>query len=208
MATTRRTDIISETAIAFMREMDLAWSITNAKPNTKLYAFFDGISVDDQITQTGGVLGVNVVTNSSGSQTGKFHIKPFTFATGTKLLKFQDTPEFASGSIPGSTVSSAEGKFTSSGILRTTRDTVTTVNTVVETVTTTVDVIGGLGDPLAQSFFTHGVTGGINVTGIDIFFQSKESNGSVPVTLEIRANLAPEPIPVNTRVGAVIYPAP
>jgi len=195
MATTRRTDIISEVAIAFMREMDLRWTVTNAKPNTKLYAFFDGVSVDDQVTQTGSTIGAGVTTNSAGQQTGTFHVKPFTFTTGTKLLKFQDTPEFTSGSIPGSTVSSAEGKFTSEGILRTTRDTITTVNTVVETVTTTVDVIGGLGDPLAQSFFTHGVTGGVNVTAIDVFFQSKEVNGGVPVTLEIREMVAGYPSP-------------
>lgn len=41
-----------------------------------------------------------------------------------------------------------------------------------------------LGDPLAQTFFTYGITGGCFITKIDIWFQSKDS--SLPVTLEIR----------------------
>lgn len=41
-----------------------------------------------------------------------------------------------------------------------------------------------VGDPLAQTFFTYGVTGGCFVTKIDIWFQSKDS--ALPVTLEIR----------------------
>jgi hypothetical protein len=193
---TSRTDIISETAIAYMRPMSLAWTITNAKPNTKLYAFFDGVSVDSQITQTGGVMGVNVVTDASGQQTGTFAVTDFTYTTGTKVLKFQDTAEYTSEYIPGSTVSSAEGKFTSSGTLRTTRETLTTINTVVESSVSFNNVIGGLGDPLAQSFFTHGVTGGVNITKIDIFFQSKEADGSIPVTLEVREMVAGYPSPI------------
>jgi hypothetical protein len=41
-----------------------------------------------------------------------------------------------------------------------------------------------VGDPLAQTFFTYGVTGGCFLTKLDIWFQSKDS--SLPVTLEIR----------------------
>lgn len=192
---TSRTDIISKIAIAYMRATTLQFAITNTKPNTKLYAFFDGVSVDGYITPAGGMLGDQVVTDSSGGKTGTFTINDYTYPTGTKTLSFQDSPNFTTTSIPGSTVSSASAKFTSSGTLITTQDTITNINTVVVTTTIDNNVIGSLGDPLAQSFFTQGVTGGINVTKIDIFFQSKEDSGSIPVTLEIRELVSGYPSP-------------
>lgn len=102
---TSRTDIISEIAISYMRAMDLAFTITNAKPNTKLYAFFDGVSVDPHIKQNTKTKGLNVVTDASGLAAGTFSINDFTYSTGTKGLKFQDTPEFFQSAVPGSTVS-------------------------------------------------------------------------------------------------------
>jgi hypothetical protein len=190
---TSRTDIVSQTAIAFMRASTVNFTISNAKPNTKLYAFFDGVPVDKYITQTGGTKGVNVVTNSSGTQTGVFDIPGFTFSTGTKTLKFQDAPSFDQNSIPGSTVSSAENTYTSNGTLVVSQTTNTTTNNIVNTTTIINNIIGALNDPLAQSFFTHGIAGGVYVTSIDIFFQSKEPNGGIPVTLEIRELVAGYP---------------
>ena len=39
-------------------------------------------------------------------------------------------------------------------------------------------------DPLAQSFFVDAIEGGMFITSIDVFFQSKDDN--IPVTIDIR----------------------
>ena len=242
MTTTIRTDLISETAISFMRTMSVAYSVTGAKPNTRLFAFFDGVSVDHLITPTAGVRGGSVVTNSAGDATGLFFVPPVTFATGTKNLKFQDEKLFSQSAIPGSTTSSAAADFTSRGMLSTNRNLVTDriIQTQIVTVENNVlglapppppppappappplevvfpappappppppeaqaqaqveaqpvdfgfsagDFGGGAGDPLAQSFFTFGVAGGVSISAIDVYVQSKPPNGDVPLTIEIR----------------------
>ena len=223
MATVSRTDLISQTAAAFMRAIQLSYSIKNAKPNTDMYAFFDGISVDRFITPTGGIRGGQVTTNAAGEATGTFTINDFTYSTGTKELKFLDSETYSELSVPGSTVSSATAFFTSNGVVETTQETQTTTNNItqnntvfrdvraprpVPTPPTPIPIVvvqpppapsvppadparipvptpGPLRDPLAQSFFTHGVVGGVNIAKIDIFFSSKDP-GSLPITLEIR----------------------
>ena len=205
-----------------MRTMSLAYSVSGAKPNTRLFAFFDGVSVDYLITPTAGVRGGSIVTNSAGEATGLFFVPPVTFATGTKNLKFQDEKLFSQSAIPGSTTSSAAADFTSRGMLTTNRNSVTEriIQTQIVTVENNVlglapvipapapapapapldfvfpavpDFVfdnggagGGGGDPLAQSFFTFGVAGGVTIAAIDIYVQSKPANGDVPLTIEIR----------------------
>jgi hypothetical protein len=205
---TTRTDIISETNISFMRANSLSYAITNAKPGTRLYGFFDGESIDAYLTPARGVLGAPVVTDSSGQATGTFSIPDFHFINGNKVLKFQDTPTFVTSDVPGSLISSAESVYSTAGIDRVTRDTATDTTTIVTKNTIVNNVIGALGDPLAQSFFTHGVDGGVDIGKIDIYFQSKEANGGVPVSLEIRELQNGYPSPKLASKNAVVVKRP
>lgn len=233
-----RTDLVGLTSLSFIRPQIISFMVSNTKPSTKLYAFFDGKSVDQYITPLGGVLGGDLLTDASGTAGGIFTIPPATFNTGTRNLRFQDMPGFDASAIPGSNVGSAEASFHADGLKKTLQETVTNieeiehnnvvnhVNTIVNTNYVTVykddpkpppkcpqptgffwsnfgmtgkgsanDGIsyfgpggdgykGGAGDPLAQTFFTYGVTGGCFITKFDLYFYSKDAN--IPVSLEIR----------------------
>jgi hypothetical protein len=81
-------------------------------------------------------------------------------------------------------VGSAKSTFTAVGMQQTYQ---TTINTI-----TTIEIFSaqesgrgsGSGDPLAQTFFTYGVTGGCHITAIDLFFQTKDA--ALPITVELR----------------------
>ncbi len=102
-----------------------------------------------------------------------------TFATGTKEILVTDAPNYTDLKINGNVYGSATSTFSSKGIQEIWQKTTTT------TVTTYVTVeVPRRSDPLAQSFFTFGQTGGVFLTSIDLFFQSKDA--SMPVRVEIR----------------------
>lgn len=174
-------NLVGLTSLSFIRPQVITFTVSNSKPNTRMYPFFDGIDVSAYITPAGGSMGGILTTGADGRVSGTFSVPAMTFNTGEREFKVQDTASYDASSIPGSTVGSAVGKFTAVGMKETYQ---TTINTI-----TTIEVQepgegGGGGDPLAQSFFTYGVTGGCFITGIDIFFQSKDA--SLPVTLELR----------------------
>lgn len=203
----------SKTAIGLMRGMDVDFTIVDAKPDTKLYAFFNGIPVNhlissnimvwDWSTVNYSVLSrssASIVTNAKGNYSGVFHIPADTFETGTKALTFQSTPDFFTGDFSTTDITHCSANFTSFGVLNTLQDTITESGEIVT------NLIGGLGDPLAQSFFTYGTNGGIFVTSIDIFFDTKDD--VLPVSLEIRelVNGYPGPNLVSTNAKVSLDP--
>lgn len=177
-------------SLSFIRPQTVSFKIAGTKPLTRLYAFFDGVGVDVWITPTGGSLGNAVTTNSAGEASGTFSIPSMTFNTGERILKFQDSPSYEDSSIPGSLSGSASAKYTANGMQQTYQETINNVNQIVTVFapapaqSPSSNGNGGSRDPLAQSFFTYGVTNGCYVTKVDLFFQSKDT--SIPVTLEIR----------------------
>jgi hypothetical protein len=168
-------------SLSFIRPQRVTFNTVNTKPSTRLYPFFDGVPVDQYITPTGGVLGGSIVTNTAGEISGTFDIPPMTFNTGDREFKLQDDPLYSATIIPGSTIGYATSSFYTSGLQESYQ---TTINTITQNVVEITASNDGGGDPLAQTFFTYGVTGGCFITAIDIFFQSKDS--SIPVTVELR----------------------
>lgn len=203
----RRTDVISTEPIRFIRAIDIRFDVTNTKPNSRIYIFFDGVSVDEWSRPLNGQPGDHLVTDAAGNLSGIFSVPPATFRTGSRLLRIQDNPVFnISADVAGSTMGSATAEFTATGTLRRIRDTITTTTTT--TVINTIDEPPRPpADPLAQTFFTYGVIGGCVITRIDIWFQSKDSN--IPVTLEIREveNGYPSSRLVNRHARSVLNPA-
>jgi len=203
----RRTDVISTEPIRFIRAIDIRFDVTNTRPNTRIYPFFDGIQIDQWSRSLTGQLGDHLVTDAAGNFSGIFSVPPMTFQTGSRLLRIQDNPVFNAGAdIAGSTMGSATAEFTALGTLRRIRDTVTNITTV--TVTNVVDEPPRPpADPLAQTFFTYGVTGGCVITKIDIWFQTKDEN--IPITLELREveNGYPSARLVNRHARSVLSPA-
>jgi hypothetical protein len=193
--TTSRTDLVNSQVISLIRPRAISYTVTDTKPNTRLYAFFDGVSVDKYITPTGLTKGSPIVTDASGAASGTFDLPGGMFNTGTRVFRVQDTDIIDLNPIPGSTSGYAIANYTASGILNSYRTTYDVQNTIVNVEEQNI-VAGGvvtiidqeptiyLKDPLAQSFFTYGIKGGCFVTKINIFFQSKDAN--LPVTLELR----------------------
>ena len=203
--TVSKVDLVGLTSLSFIRPITINYRISGTKPNTRLYPFFDGKNVSKHVTPTGGTKGQSVITDASGNATGTFDIPARTFNTGERELKFQDNSFYDIDSIPGATTGSATAFFTSAGLLRTFQETITNT-TIRENIVRLPRPVppppprrrrvwssggqreqndsNGRGDPLAQTFFTHGIKGGCFITKIDLYFQSRDA--SLPVELQIR----------------------
>lgn len=214
-STTSSRNLVGVESILFIRPQVLRIDIFDARPNTKLYPFFDGIRIDEFIRPAKETVGVEIplrfnadgtinpepetnpagselITTEKGRLTAYFDIPGGKFTTGDKDIVFADTPNMDALEIPGNVHGSARAVFKTNGTTQIFQR--TTINT-----TVVVDVVNvtreRTRDPLAQSFFTYGFTGGVFITGVDLFFQSKDA--SVPVTLEIRPLINGLPGPLN-----------
>lgn len=216
-----KNDLVGLTSLSFIRPQRLTFFVTKTKPLTQLYAFFDGVSVAAFVTPKDGVLGGNIVTDAAGAFSGTFDIPASTFNTGVRVFRLQDDPVLDIASIPGNTVGSAEAKFTAAGLKQTFQKTVNNITQILIKIEEIIydpmppaQILNGeqmhdlgLGDPLAQTFFTYGVKGGCFITKMDIWFQSKDS--ALPVTLEIRnvVNGYPGPNKISKWSTVVLNPA-
>jgi hypothetical protein len=154
------------------------------------------------VGQTSGARAVvkdrRLLTDNVGSFKGTFFIpnpgmdsNP-RWATGSRTFRFTTNPTNAKSS--GSVDSSAETIYTAAGQLKTTRETILAVRNAelvkdtvsdTRTVNTTRTETRQIGwyDPLAQSFICD-EEGGVFLTGVDIFFKTKDAN--IPISMQIR----------------------
>ena len=195
------TQLVSTTSLTYIRPLQLRITATLLKPNTRMYAFFDGVDVNQFCTPNGGVLGDSLVTDSNGNLIALFNIPAMTFTTGNKQLVLIDYSDYTVADTPGISVVKAKAIFSSQGTLQTYQTTETT------TITTTVEDPPPNYDPLAQSFFTYGITGGCYITSIDLFFLTKDD--TLPVWVELREMVAGYPGPklVDNAAKAIVNAA-
>lgn len=203
------TQLLSSSSIEFIRQIDLRVNATLLKPFTRMYPFFDGIDVGrffQQInTPTGlGNYGDALYADSDGKIDAWFSVPGMTFTTGKKILELR---QYYSG-VGGSTVTAT---FQSSGEDEQYLTTITnTDNRVFETITYEVAPAPTPPvriDPLAQSFFTYGMSGGIFITSIDLYFRTKDE--TLPIWVEIREmnNGYPTDILVADTARAILSPS-
>lgn len=125
--------------IPYCRSIPIQVYAQKLRPNTKLYAFFDGVAVSAnctplqaqwtsaaQITQ-----GVQLVSDSNGECMLTFVIPPNTFFTGTRVFKLSDDPSGQSN--PDVETTTASCSFFSGGLNLTTQE--STLNIVSPTLT-------------------------------------------------------------------------
>lgn len=184
-------ELVSQEVIQFIRSQIISLTLTEARPNAKMNVFFGDENVTYLCSLSGNERGTDIITDDNGQASIDFFIPSGEFNVGTYDIIVTDAPNLESLQTLGSVFGSARGAFSASGridIFQTTRTTVTTV--VRERPVRN-------RDPLAQSFFTFGVEGGIFLSSIDIFFQTKDE--SVPVRCELRRleNGYPSPIEPN-----------
>jgi hypothetical protein len=190
--------VLSIAFIPFIRSRTVNFTATRLKPNTRVYAFFDDVDVTSYVTPTGGSLGGNLVTDSSGAVSGTFAIPDPTnnsnprWRTGQRVFRL-------TSSVTNSTTdveTAGEADYVARGSIETVQNTIVSTReavTVRQTVTdtrnlnrsstrTTQEVIDWI-DPIAQTFMVDD-NGGAFITSIDLYAQSKDD--TLPITLQIR----------------------
>jgi len=190
--------------VPFIRSQEIVYTITGAKPKTRMYAFFDQIDVTSFITPDGGVQGDPVYADANGSFFGSFALPnsdSLRFRTGQRMLKFTDS----SVDDDDSATSVAETPFYAQGLLQTKEINVKSTRPITvkraapgdnriitDPVQRDLSNANRSGDksqfkdPLAQVFTvdTNEFANGVYVTSIEVFFETKDN--ALPVSLELR----------------------
>jgi len=195
--------ILNVAFIPFIRSRTVNFTGTRFKPNTRVYPFFENIDISTYVTPTGGSLGGNLVSDANGALSGSFAIPDPSvdanprWRTGTRVFRLTSS---STNDLNSDVETAGEGDYSARGTLDTVRETIvstreprlvrenTTENrTIARTSTRRTDRQVGWWDPLAQTFLIDD-EGGVFVTSLDLYFQSKPDTGDsqVPVTLQIR----------------------
>lgn len=183
-------------SIQFIRKSNIVIDVTGARPNTLLHVFFDSVNVDQfcgptTLTGTAVVyatvpssvtLNTPIVSDANGNALIFFSIPAQTFTTGNKGVIVTEVTDLDLLSINGNTFGSCQATYSTNGTLTTYQRVTTTNNVHVDIVERTVQ--WQRQDPLAQSFFTYGIKGGLFVTAIELFFSTKDNN--IPIQVELR----------------------
>lgn len=198
------TRVVNEAIVPFIRAQDITFSASGLKPNTRVYAFFDGEPVSAYITPAGGSIGDMLVTDGNGEASGTFSIpndNTLRFKTGERLFRLTDS---ATDSLTNATTVS-EHRFVARGLISTREDGITSTRPSVirrrsvkdsvllrdpitrEQISSTNAITDAPWlDPLSQTFrvdanlFRNGVT----LKSLQLYFQTKDA--SIPITVEIR----------------------
>lgn len=243
-------DLVAQASIQYIRAQTLTLSLDDARPNTKMYVFFDGENVTDycyrgsvhwqadtqyvagQVINSdteyykvleSGLSGSTVPSHTSGTTVANgtvslkhiediwaepltsdaagqgvfmFQLPAETFNCGDREIIIADTPNLDDLEQTGSVFGSARTMFSAVGILEIFQPKITAVTTVVRVIPRPSV------DPLAQSFFTYGVKGGIFLTSVDLYFQTKDEE--LPVSVEIRPMTNGYPAPLASTSPSLI----
>lgn len=155
----------------YIPETTLEFEGNLLKPNTRLYAFFDGRDVTQYIEPEGQTMGAPLISDASGQIKGKFHIpntSSIKFIQGKKELKFTD-----SSKNDANETTFAITYYTYSGS---------------EDLTESQDVGGTQysnpsADPMVQSFLVLD-RGGVYLKAVNLYFFTKDNK--FPILFQIR----------------------
>ena len=111
----------------FIRSKDIEFSVSGMKPDTRVYAFFDGEDVNQYVTPTGSSAGAALTTDANGSCSGTFAI-PDPKTTGnpkwrTGRRAFRLTSSSTNSLIQG-VFTSAEIDYVAKGMMNTVQGTI------------------------------------------------------------------------------------
>jgi hypothetical protein len=197
------TFVTSVNLIPYIRSIPVQFAATGLRPRTKVYAFFDGVDVNEDTRPMNGSNGQPLVTDANGNIVGVFTIpnRPDKrFFTGTREFILTTSPTNADD--VDEVFTFARAQYHAGGLRETRRESVISVTTprltsneVEQNRTLTTQSVrtnrilndfgggGDGGDPLAQSFVVEDETG-VFLTGIDLYFAAKDEK--VPVWFQIR----------------------
>lgn len=170
-------NLANQEFVQFIRSQVITLTLIEARPNTKMYVFFGDEDVTYLCNLQGNAVGTDLVTDTIGQAVIELNVPSGKFNVGTYDIVITDTTDLANLDVTGSVFGSARGTFSSSGRIDFFQTTETTITTVTRTRTIQ-------RDPLAQSFFTFGVDGGMFLSSIEVYFQTKDP--TLPVRCELR----------------------
>lgn len=198
----------------FIRSRIITFNATRMKPNTQVYAFFDGVNVSDYVRTESSfikhedldnptLVGKNnivahpvgastLTTDANGTVTGSFFVPnndTVSFQTGTRIFRLADNAANNENLI----TTKAEAAYIAKGLIETKQN--VTLSTRVprierrevsedRVVTNTRVSTSVRWHDPLAQSFMITQRGGVFLTSIDIFFHTKSEN--VPVTLQIR----------------------
>lgn len=190
--------LLESTLIPFIRSRKVYFEASGLRPNTEVFAFFDGedvaswvraesfTQISDDPTEYGNLYdnatthpetNSTLTTDANGTVEGSFFIPntdAIRFRTGERIFKLLDV---TADNEDGST-SLGKGLYVAKGILDTRQQDIRTTRQGKNK-----GGFFGLIDPLAQSFFVE-ENAGLYVTRVDLYFSSKAV--SQPVAIQIR----------------------
>lgn len=139
--------VTNTSIVPFMRSIVVTFSATRMKPGTRVYPFFDGVSVEEHCRPLSGIVsgaansvlnsanagtyGAPLITNANGECFGQFRIPAGTFRVGEKLFRLADDVRNRAKFV----TTSASMAFSANGLSQSLQDTV--VSTRVARVATT-----------------------------------------------------------------------
>ena len=205
----RGTRVVSTALVPFVRAKDITFEGFDFLPNTQVYPFFDAQDVSSFTRPSAGfstndaslVNGDAIITSPSGRVKGTFSIPDPKisgnpqFRTGQVSFRLTSSPTNIVSTDP---VTAGEANYSAVGILQTEQETIVAVRNAElrrTSVSQSTEIRSEIGidpifgnedagmDPLAQTFLVD-VPGGMFVTSVDLFFESKDDN--LPVTVEVR----------------------
>lgn len=194
-------DLVSQESIQFIREQILTITLAEFRPNSRVHVFFDGVNVDQYCATYGNAIGTAIYSDIRGKASIMFSVPANTFNTGVREVVLTESANLSSISIAGTQFVTAKTQFNANGtkqIFQNKEKTIVTVDRIIPIQAQ---------DPLAQSFFTYGITGGAFLSSIDLYFFSKDP--VLPVRVEIRAmeNGYPAKLdPDNTHHISIVEP--
>jgi len=170
-------NLVSQESVQFIRSQVITLTLIEARPSTKMYVFFGDEDVTYLCNLKNNIVGTDLITDTIGQAVIELNIPGGTFNVGTYDIVVTDTDNLQNLETSGSVFGSARGTFSANGRVEIFQTTETTITKVTRTRTVQ-------RDPLAQSFFTFGVEGGIFLSSIDVYFQSKDPE--IPIRCELR----------------------
>lgn len=188
-------DLVAQASIQFIRAQTLNLELADARPNTKMYVFFNEQDVTSMCATGTNDIGTPLITDAAGSASIYFDLPGNTFHTGTADIVVTDASNLDYLEEVGSVFGSAKAVFHAVGTLEIFQPRETIIDQVVQ-------IIPWRWDPLAQSFFTYGVPGGLFVSSIDLYFQTKDEE--LPVRVELRPMVNGYPAPIDTTNASLV----
>jgi len=199
--------VVSVAFAQFIRPKTITFTAKDMKPLTRIFPFFDGVDVSNNVTPTGSSAGAALTTDGAGSASGTFVIPDPTDTSNPKFRTGKRTFRLTSSStntFTGDVFTSAEAEYTAKGMIQQVQESIVSTREaqiqrkdVQETETITRQDVRverttrfdnpphrhNNPDPLAQTFFVDSKDG-LMLTSVDLFFSSKDTN--TPVQVQIR----------------------